>query len=265
MRRRDPSSIRLARALAAGAVALVAAASIAAAAPASPARTMGGVRFVLQFQGSFVGSWHTINKRNDISGYKCGGSDSWGTFKSSVRPTSKPWTVVAATDLGGTKVYLDWGPSSGMAKGVVTSTRTAAGWMLDYDKGACLQVPHTASVANCGARTFSGEVGLIDDSRLTRNIERVFLDWELEPESARLDCMDGRMWGTNMEEDARTTLDLRKLHRCGTQKPRGCRFTIRGSHVHSHSITQPTPDGATIDAGNGRFEWSVTFVARGRR
>lgn len=65
-------------------------------------------------------------------------------------------------------------------------------------------------------------------------------------------------------EEVRTALDLKKLYRCGIQKPRGCRLTIRGSHTHSHSISQPTPDGTHADVGNGRIEWSVTFVAVGR-
>jgi hypothetical protein len=256
---------RLTAALVAGAAAASAAASIATEAPASRERAQGGVRFVLQYRGSFEGSWRITDKRNDISGYKCGGSDTWGTFRTSVRPGSRPLTVVVATDLDGRSVYLGWSPGSGRVKGVVDSARTAGGWMLDYQKGDCVQVPLTDAVANCGARSFSGQVGLELDSKLTRGTKRAFLGWELEPASAGVGCPTGQMWGLGVPgEEARATLDLQKLYRCGSRKPRGCRFTIRGSHTHAHSTTQPSADGAHIDVGNGRIRWSVTFVARGR-
>jgi hypothetical protein len=244
----------------------VAGASITTPTDAAPTRTMGGVRFVLRFQGSFEGSWRITEKRNDISGYKCGGYENWGTFKSTVRPGSRPLTAVAATDLGGRSVFLDWGRSSAPFKGVVNSARTGEGWSLDYQKGACVQVPTTWEFANCKPRTFAGLVGLEKDSKLTRGVQRVFLNWELEPENASVGCLGGQMWGAVgvPGEEARATLDLRKLYRCGIQKPRACRLTIRGSHSHSHSIAKPTPDGTHTDVGNGRIDWSVTFVAVGR-
>jgi hypothetical protein len=149
-------------------------------------------------------------------------------------------------------------------KGVVSYSRTATGWSLDYQKGSCVQVPHTWQVANCGARTFAGTVGVATDSRReTWAVTRMFLTWELEPESARQGCMSGWM-GDPQPVEARALLDLRKLHRCGALEPRGCRFTIRGAHTHSHSKTQPTPDGKNTSVGNGRLQWSITFVSVGR-
>ncbi len=221
-------------------------------------------RFVLQYQGSFEGSWRGGYKRDDISGYKCGGDESWGTFKSSVRP-GRPLTVVAAADLGGRSVYLDWGKSSGVVKGRVTSTRTADGWMLKYQKGDCVQVPHTWQKEKCDGRTFSGQVSLAKDSKLTRGVQRVSLSWQLEPANASVGCLGGQMWGNVPEpgEEARATLDLQKLYRCGVRQST-CRLTIGGKHVHAHSISQPDPDGVTTDVGNGRIEWSVTFVEAGR-
>jgi hypothetical protein len=108
-------------------------------------------------------------------------------------------------------------------------------------------------------------VGLETDSKLSWNTKRVFLSWQLEPEGAGVGCLTGQMWRLAVPgEEAKATLDLQKLYRCGARKPRGCRFTIRGSHTHAHSTTQPNPDGATVDVGNGQIRWSVTFVARGR-
>jgi hypothetical protein len=245
-----------------GAAAVVAA-SIATTAPASPTQSLGGTRFVLEYQGSFEGSWRTAYTKKDISGYRCGGDDHSGTFTSSVRPGSKPLTVVVATDLDGRSVYLDWRPGNGTVKGIVNSVRKADGWRLDYQQGACVKEP-LFWLPNCGARTFSGAVSLAKDSKLTRNVQRVYLDWELEPYDDK--CRFGQMWGAVSApgEAARATLDLSKLHRCGVRKPRGCRFTIRGSHTHSHSLSQPHVDGVTTDVGKGRIQWSVTFVARGR-
>lgn len=255
--------IRQAIAVGVFALTLVAAASLPSTAPALPERAQGGTRFVVSYQGSFEGSWRSANTKNDISGYKCGGDDASGTLKSTVRPGKAPLTVVVASDLGGRSVFLDWGRSGGAHKGVVSSVRTADGWSLDYQQGACVKVP-LFWLQNCVARTFAGLVSLTKDSKLTRNVQRVFLDWELEPGDGK--CTMGQMWGAAAVpgEEARATLDLWKLYQCGIRKPRGCRLTIRGAHTHSHSISKPTSDGTTIDVGNGRIQWSVTFVARGR-
>jgi hypothetical protein len=221
---------------------------------------LGGVRFTLQYAGSVEGTWRTTYTKNDISSYKCGGYDNWGTFKSSVRPGSRPLTVVVATDLGGRSVYLDWSRSS-LPKGVVTYARAAEGWRLDYQSGACVQVPDTSNT-NCGARTFPGQVALAKDSKLLRNAQNAFLSWEREPVGARQGCLAGEK--VPDEEDAKTRLDLWKLYQCGVRKPRGCRFTVRGGATDSKSISQTMSDGVTKHTWSSRLQWSVTFVARGR-
>ena len=220
-----------------------------------------GVRFVLQYQGTVEGSWRTTYTKNDISYYKCGGSDDWGTFKSSVRPGSQPLTVVVATDLGGRKVFLDWGRSGGSHKGVVTYSRAAEGWFLKYQSGTCGQVPNPLNTT-CGARTFSGLVALGKDSRLLRNAQNAFLSWEREPVGARQGCLAGET--VPEEESSKTRLDLWKLYQCGMRRPRGCRLTIRGSATDSQAISKPTSDGVSTHTWKGRLEWSVTFVSRGR-
>jgi hypothetical protein len=241
-------------------VCVVVAAAVAAA-PSPASEASAGIRFVVEYQGSFKGSWRSAYTKNDISGYKCGGDDASGTLESSVRPGSQRLTVVAVSD--GRTVELDWRPTA-TVKGVVSYRKTAAGWDLDYQQGSCVQVPLTWQVANCGSRTFAGSVSFAKDSRgETWTTQRVFLAWQLEPESARQGCMSGWM-GDPQPVEARAILDLRKLYRCGARKPRGCRFTIRGDHTHSHSKSQPTPDGKHTDSGSGRLQWSLTFVSVGR-
>ncbi len=68
--------------------ATVAGAAIATSTQAAASRTMGGVRFVLRYQGSFAGSWRISDKRNDISGYKCGGYVTGGRSRARCAPAA---------------------------------------------------------------------------------------------------------------------------------------------------------------------------------
>ncbi len=240
------------RAIVVGAVVI---AAVATAPPSPAAKATAGIRFVVHFQGSFEGSWRsTLTQPIDPVRFRCPGNDSWGTFKSSVRPVKPP--VITVGSEGKNTFYFggnfNW-------RGIVSSARTGEGWLLQLSKGACVRVP--MPVNGCSVRTFNGGVGL-DGYRDGGNlVQWVALDWQLEPEGSHVDCPGGTMRPVDPAETARAALDLRKLYRCGMRKPRGCKLTIRGQR--SFSVSRSSGEGQS-STGNSRLAWTVTFVSAGR-
>src|SRR3712207_3551936 len=103
--------------------------------PAGGISQARGVKFVLDYRGTITGSWRQAS-RADVA--RCLGSESWGTLASSVRPGSRPYTLVVSTF--GRRAELSWS-RHGNDSGTVTTTRTAEGWMLRSSRGVCSQVP----------------------------------------------------------------------------------------------------------------------------
>lgn len=84
-------------------VCAVVAAAVATAAPSPAAKATAGIRFIVHFQGSFEGSWRsTLTQPIDPVRFRCPGDDSWGAFKSSVRPAKPPVVVVGSEAPGPT-------------------------------------------------------------------------------------------------------------------------------------------------------------------
>lgn len=237
-------------------VCAVVAAAVATAAPSPASESTTGIRFTVHYQGSFDGSWRsTLTKPIDPVRYRCDGNDSWGTFKSSVRP-AKPATITVGSE-GGKSFYF---VGNGAWRGVVSSARTGEGWLLGLSQGTCVRRPMAAN--GCSTRTFSyNGVGLGGYRQSWNPVQRVYLDWMLEPEGSHVDCPGGEMGAVHPPEGALASLDMRKLYRCGVRKPRGCKLTIRGQR--SYSVNESAGEGQS-STGSGRIEWSATFVSTGR-
>ncbi len=253
------SRIRILSILFATAILAIAVLSVAGmpAASASPER-LTGVKFVLEYRGSLNGTWHNTYA---VDQSKCIGDDFSGSFTSSVRPGSKRFTVVVDSEFGH-RPFLDWGANQGTSKGVVTSNRTAQGWLMKYSGGECHPVQKDES--GCGAHTFAGQVGLEPvGGSFGFNRNRVYLNWALEPEPA-IGCDDGVVYDSKSEAPNGAgygKLDVKKLYRCGFRKPRRCKLTIgRSSNFSFHDTKGPASYTSTV-----HIEWSVTFVAVGRR
>jgi hypothetical protein len=226
---------------------LLACVALAGAPAASASRSVApsvGVKFVIQYRGSFEGKWHnTVTKPPSGNVYDCDDSDTSGTVTSSVRPGSTPFTVVVFREFG-RDLHLDFGTQNTAPKGVVSTTTTGEGWVMHYSGGECQRIPD-ALLEGCGARTFAGAVGFAGLSGLDRIVESVYLD-----------CTP--------TEGAKAKLDLRKLFRCGIRKPRGCRLTIGGSRSYTVDKSGSSPGGNERFTGSSRVFWSITFVAVGR-
>jgi hypothetical protein len=224
-----------------------------------------GVKFVIQYRGSFEGKWHnTVTKPASSNVYDCDGSDTSGTVTSSVRPGSTAFTVVVFREFG-RDLHLDFGTQSTAPKGVVSTTTSGDGWELHYSGGECQRIPDPL-LAGCGARTFAGAVGFSGLSGLDRTVESVYLDWAFEPPNAS-GCYWGDMWAADVgtpTEGTKAALDLRKLFHCGIRKPRGCRLTIGGSRSYAVDKSGSSPGGNERYTGSSHVSWSITFVAVGR-
>lgn len=224
------------------------------------ASLVGGVRFEIQYRGSWEGTWRNVLFKPDAtSGRSCQGHEFSGSFKSSVRPGAKPYTVTVEKE--GRTLYLDWRPGNGATRGIVTSTRTNEGWMLTYTGGNCIRsVP--PPFEGCGTHTFAGPVALAGFSPFLRGVHRVYLAWLVEPDLPCRTGEDGVRGVSFPTEAARQVLDLEKLYRCGVRKPRGCRLTLGGRK--SFSAESTSEGGAGVHSGSSSVEWSVTFVSIGK-
>lgn len=219
-------------------------------ASAGSQRSYSSVTFALDYRGTVSATWR--NWSPVIGGLTCRGHDSSGAFTSSVRPGSQAYTLRLYKDLGGRKVLMQWKPENAM--GLVTSNRTAQGWLMRYSGGQCSQVPRDQS--GCGAQSFTGQVALESLGGSTSLRKRLFLHWATEEE--RLDCSDGitydRRFGTPLGQRPATVL-VRTLYGCGIRKGRSCKITIGGTTDYPFQVTQ----NETTYTSNVRTEWSVTF------
>lgn len=216
-------------------------------ASSSPQRAAAtGVKFVLDFRGNLSGTWRQTSPF--VGGFACKGQDLSGSLTSSVRPGNKPYIFIAYKEGRRVRVYS---PAQSPPTGLVTSNRTAQGWITRYSGGQCRQVPIDTS--GCGAHTFPGAVSLTLPAR-GRN--RVVLSWEVEPET--IGCLDGFTYDYRVQHFAK--LYEKQLYRCGMRRPRGCRLTIGGSADYPSQTTQ---DDITYTS-NVHVAWSVTLRAVGR-
>lgn len=117
------------------------------------------------------------------------------------------------------------------------------------------------AVNGCSVRTFTGGVALDGYRDGGDPVQRVSLNWQMEPEGSHVDCPGGTMRPVDPAETAKASLDLRRLYRCGMRKPRGCKLTIRGQR--SFSVSTSSGEGQS-STGNSRIAWSITFVSAGR-
>ena len=195
--------------------------------------------------------------------FRCEGDDLSGTLTSSVRPGRRPFFISVGHELGGRSLSVWFRPPNGMDKGVVTSARTAQGFLMRYSGGQCIR--QEIAQPGCGAHTvttdvmpFSSISGRLDSG--INPLYRVQVDWPLEPPNI-IGCDDGVIlpgdYGYGWQAAA---IRAKTLYRCGIKKPRRCKITIgrdrtyvvdrwdRGSHYESMV----------------HIKWSLTFIAAGR-
>lgn len=242
------------------ALAVVAAATGAGTADASSssARGYSQVKFALDYRGTISGTWRNSSPVVN-QGFQCKGHDLSGSFTSTVRPGSRRQTVQLYKDLGGRKIQMQWKPNNPM--GVVSSNRTAQGWMMVRSGGQCRQVPKDES--GCGAHTFNGLARLEPAGgswAFSRN--RAVLSWEPEPET--IGCDDGMTYdhriGTLFGQHYARFVP-KTLYLCGIRKGRRCRFTIGATSDYPFQVTQ----NEETYTSNVHTEWSVTFRVISRR
>ena len=248
--------------LAAAVVGLAAVLALAVAPAPASQRVSESFWVVAQYEGSFEGSWRRSQPESWNGGYQCKGQESSGTFRSTIRPASKPY----ALNLYKEGRHLEIGyVGAGNYSGAAQTTVTATGWSSDFDSTtrACKREPHTLNTG-CGTRSFAGGV-LIDglESLLPKSAKRVFLNWQIEPYN-RAVC-DTSYMGEPSPPGYKTqvTLNLEKLYRCMYNNPR-CRLTIRGAKSYSTDTT-PANGNGTRYTGSSRVKWSVIFVRKAGR
>ena len=91
-------------------------------------------------------------------------------------------------------------------------------------------------------------------------VYHVFLDWQLEPETA-IGCGDNIVYPADFSYGWRdAVLRAKPLYRCGMRKPRRCKLTIGRERTYAYDVTQ---DGTTYSS-TVHVKWSATFTAAGR-
>ena len=252
-------ALHVGRRLAAAVAGLAAVLALAVAPAPASQRVNESFWVVAQYEGSFEGSWRRSQPESWNGGYQCKGQESSGTFRSTIRPGSKPY----ALNLYKEGRHLEIGyVGAGNYFGAAQTTVTATGWRSDFDftTRACKHVPYTLNTG-CGTRRFAGGVHIDGlESLLPKSAKRVFLDWQLEPYN-RAVCDTSHMGEPGPPGvETRVTLNLEKLYRCMYNKP-GCRLTIRGAKSYATDTTPANSDG-TRYTGSSRVKWSVTFVRK---
>jgi hypothetical protein len=132
---------------------------------------------------------------------------------------------------------------------------------MRYSGGECHQVPIDES--GCGGHTFTGHVALLPDGgSFEFSHNRVYLDWEAEPET--LGCDDGIQYdaadATRMGQHFGRMV-VKTLWRCGIRKGRRCKITIGRSSDYPFQATQQEETYTS----NVHVDWSVTLRVISRR
>jgi hypothetical protein len=240
-------------------------AGVSAASPQAEQALMGGPKFIVRYQGSLEATWHNdrpVQSPDQNHTFRCEGDDSSGTLTSSVRPGPKPFVVRAYHEAGSSWLSVSFRPPNGGDKGVVTSNRTAQGWLMRYSGHQCVreEIPQPG----CGAHTFVGDVAPFDSvtGRLGSGVDPVYrlqVSWPLEPET--IGCSDGITYPPDYRYGwEAATLRLKKLYRCGIRAPRRCKLTIGRERTYVFDQT----DGGEHYTSTLHIKWSATFVAAGR-
>jgi hypothetical protein len=234
-------------------------------AAAPKAAQMGGVWFVAHYQGSFDATWRSsrpVLLPDAQHPYQCEGDDSSGSLTSSVRPQGKPFKVWIGHELGSRPLSIGFRPPNGMHKGVVTSNRTAQGFLMRYSGGQCVR--SDIAQPGCGAHTLITPVAPLSEvsGRFDSGLSPVWhvnLSWPLEPQT--IGCSDGIFFPTDYDYGWRAaTLRAKQLYRCGIKKPRHCKMTIGRERTY---VFNQTDRGETYTT-NLHVKWSITFAAAGK-
>jgi hypothetical protein len=262
------ASIEIRALLAIGAAAILAtvAGTVARGSAAAPrAAQMGGVWFVASYEGTLDATWRSSSPvvLPDVQHpFRCGGDDSSGQLMSSVRPQRKAFKVWIGHELGGRQLSIGFRPPSGMHTGVVTSNRTAQGFLMRYSGHQCVR--YDIPQPGCGAHTVTTSVMPLDevsgrfDSALSP-VWHVNPSWPLEPQT--IDCSDGIFFPTDYDYGWRAaTLRAKQLYRCGMKKPRRCKMTIGRDRTYVFNQV----DGGETYTTNLHVTWSITFAAAGK-
>lgn len=254
----------LALAVATAGLALAAAVCSEAPASAQPAQE-GGVKFLMQYQGAFGGTYSEVQPVGTSSNkFVCSGHEEHRSMTSSVRP-AEPYYLTVYKAFG--SIETKFSPNAhGSTKGRVSLDRAATSWLMRYSGGQCTRYDETWP--GCGSRTFLGQAVPLDGIGGAGK-SRVHLQWQLEPDTegciVAIFLYGGLTKVPDPWERVAALLDSKKLYRCGMARPRGCRITIGGKktytdHREEKSETAPT---TTIDTVL-HIEWKLTLVAVGR-
>jgi len=262
---RRHGDIRTLSALGVAAILASVAATFAGGSAAAPrAGGSGYVKFFVRYQGSFDATWHDSSPvvvPDPNHTFRCGGGDSSGTLTSSVHNNSKPFIFMLGHEPGSSGLSHGFSPPNGLEKAMVTSSRTAQGWFMHYTGHQCVreEIPQPG----CAAHTFLGYVAPISSAtgRMDSGINpvyHVFLDWQLEPETA-IGCSDDIAYPPGFDYGWQAAvLRAKALYRCGLRKHRRCRMTIGRDQTYVFNTTQDD----TTYSSTVHEKWSVTFVGR---
>jgi hypothetical protein len=253
-------------AVAATAILAVAGAAFAGGSAASPSASQAsGFKFRVVYKGSFEASWRSsrpVQVPDQNHTFRCEGDDSSGTLTSSVRPGSRPFFISFGHELGGPYLHVWFRPPNGGDKGIVTSNRTAQGWLMRYSGHQCIR--EEIAQPGCGGHTVTTDV--MPFSSITGGLGsgvnplyRVQLAWPLEPET--IGCSDGIFLPTDYDYGWRAVAIRGKtLYRCGIKKGRRCKVTIGRDRTY---VFDKWDRGSHYET-TVHVKWSLTFIGAGR-
>jgi hypothetical protein len=233
-------------------------------ASASPAQE-GGVKFVMQYQGTFEGTYSDVQPVATSSNrFVCPGHEEKRSMSSVIRP-GKPYYLSVEKAFGSIETEFSPNPN-GSTVGRVSLDRRAQGFLMRYSGGKCTRYDTTPP--GCGSRTFSGQASPLVKSGGTGSKVRAHLQWQLEPDTEGCIVaifLYSAAKATDPWDGVAAPFDPKKLYRCGMARPRGCRITIGGNRTYTSHEELPVKDGpgTTIDI-KLHIAWKLTFVAVGR-
>jgi hypothetical protein len=245
-------------------LALAAAIFSGAPASASPAQE-GGVKFLMQYQGTFGGTYSVVQPVGTSSNkFVCSGQEEKRSMTSSVRP-ARPYYLTVYKAFG--SIETKFSPNAhGSTKGRVSLDRAAASWLMRYSGGQCTRYDETWP--GCGSRTFLGQAVPLDGISESGK-SRVHLQWQVEPDTegciVAIFLTGGLTKVGDPWEGVAAFLDSKKLYRCGMARPRACRITIGGKKTYTDHQEQKTESAPTTTIDTVlHIEWKLTLVAVGR-
>ena len=235
-----------------------------AASPTAQTLATGAPKFIVRYEASLEATWRNstpVVLPDPHHTFRCGGGEESGALTSSLRPGPKKFVIRVGKELGGRWLSIDFSGHNGMDRGVVTSNRTAQGFLMRYSGRECKRFE--IEQPGCGAHTLLTSVVPLASANGVGSgvnpIYRIAPEWPLEPET--IGCSDGIRFPDGFRygwESAQ--LRLRQLYRCGIRKPRGCRMTIGRDRTFVFNQT----DRGTTYASTVHIKWSIMFQAAGR-